>query len=100
MIVLSKAVRYNSTNLKVKQKKRTKGRKNRYFHETETKTYLQTNSNSSFMLILLFYFLERALFSTSDNRTVAKLEELWSEDMMSDIVPNNTVCNRKHQNWL
>jgi hypothetical protein len=52
------------------------------------------------MLILLFYFLERALFSTRDNRTVAKLEELWSEDMMSDIVPNNTVCNRKHQNWL
>ena len=35
--------------------------------------------------------IERALFSTRDNRTVAKLEELWSEDMMSDIVPNNTI---------
>ncbi|XP_076104463.1 advillin-like isoform X2 [Mytilus galloprovincialis] len=35
--------------------------------------------------------IERALFSTKDNRTVAKLDELWSEDLMSDIVPNNEI---------
>lgn len=35
--------------------------------------------------------IERALFSKRDNRTIAKLDELWSEDMMSYTVSNNKI---------
>lgn len=56
----------------------------------------------------VIYNLERVLFSTKDNRTVAKLDELWSMDMFADGETDtkvlchqiNTICSKSLWNEL